>query len=88
MGFSDDCCSEFFAFHGGGAGLDAALVLDVVVDLRPGFGGEIELVEFVDFFGDVDDASEKDASCAVDCDGVRATSDWLVGALDSGPFLF
>lgn len=88
MSFSDDCCSEFFAFHGGGAGFDAALVLDVVVDLRPGLCGEVELVELVDFLCDVDDASEEDASCAVDCDGVRATADGLVGALDSGPFLF
>ena len=58
MGVGDDCCGEFFAFHGGGAGLDAALVLDVVIDLRPGFGCEVELVQLVDFFSDVDDSSE------------------------------
>ena len=58
MGFGDDGGGEFFAFHGRGAGLDAAFVLDVVVDLRPGFGCEVELVQLVDFLSDVDDSSE------------------------------
>ena len=88
MSFGDDGGGEFFAFHGGGAGLDAAFVFDVVIDLRPGFGSEVELVQLVDFFSDVDDSSEKNAACAIDSDGVRASADWLVGALNSSPFLF
>ena len=70
MSFGDDGGGEFFAFHGGGARLDAALVLDVVIDLRPGFGCEVELVQLVDFLCDVDDSSEEDAACTIDCDGV------------------
>lgn len=67
--------------------LDSSFMLHIVVDLRPGLGGHVKLMELVDLLCNVDNASEQNQSLIVHCDRVRASTNRRVGTLYSCPLL-